>query len=76
MAAVMKTHLALCLLLICVASVPIRAADLSIAHQYSAGAVKLVLGSTVADICIDAKDARVTHIAADLLGLRPPEIVL
>jgi hypothetical protein len=68
MAAVMKTHLTLCLLLTLVVSVPMRAAELSIAHINCAGAVKLVLGNTVADIYIDARDAKVTHIAADLLA--------
>ena len=68
MAAGVKTRLVLCLLLIPMVSAPMRGGELLIAHKDSAGAVKLVLGNTVADIYIDAKDAKVTHIAADLLA--------
>jgi hypothetical protein len=50
----MKKHLALCLMLTFGVSIPSRAEELSIAHNNSAGAVKLVLGNTVADIYIDA----------------------
>jgi hypothetical protein len=64
----MKIALALFLLLTVATPVPARGAELMIAHRNSAGAVKLVLGSTMADIYVDARDARVANIAADLLS--------
>src|SRR5690242_14524593 len=44
------------------------AADLSIESEDSPGAVRLVLGNTTADIYVDARDARVSNIAAGLLS--------
>ena len=44
------------------------AAELSVGHEDSPGAVRLVLGQTVADIYYDAKDAKLIGIAAGLLA--------
>jgi hypothetical protein len=64
----MKIHLTAFLLTIVALSLVARAAELSIGHEDSAGAVKLVLGSSVADIYVDAKDAKVTNTVAGLLA--------
>ena len=45
-----------------------KRADLSITHEDSPGAVKLVLGNAAADIYVDAKDTKLTNIAAGLLA--------
>ena len=54
---------------ICLALTAIsRGADLSIGHEDAPGAVKLVLGSSVADVYVDSKDAKVVNLSAGLLS--------
>lgn len=56
------------LVLSLIAGMLARAAELSIGHEASPGAVNLVLGSTTADIYVDAADLKVTNLAAGLLA--------
>lgn len=46
---------------------PAFATELSIGHEVVPGSVKIVLGKTVADIYVDAKDSKLAAIAAGLL---------
>jgi hypothetical protein len=50
------------------ACAPAFATELSIGHEYVPGSVKIVLGKTVADIYVDAKDSKLAAIAAGLLA--------
>jgi hypothetical protein len=64
----MKIQLALALLPGLIWASLASAAGLPIGHEDARGAVRLVLGKTVADIYVDANDAKLVGIAAGLLA--------